>query len=489
MADESQYYNPIIQAMIQTAQMKQQQGQFQQSKELEAQRVAQQEQQIQDYEKNVQFQHDQAQQILDLQRKQSDIAMQTHQLGMLDYAMRARQAGAPDQFIQNIPGMNPSQGGDIGLPQLQNAPGLPPGIGPSISPISGAPPISISSLPGPSDITQQMANRTALIEQAKNDADWPSLVAQNDLLRANDTAHLNQVYQNDVNMQKMKGGNAVELENLRAAAGESEAKIRASADNYRTQAEYQLGATGAANAQFGNQVVEDMFNGNRSYPGAPTYIKRLADQTVSATGETGLPTDKSYPQKLDMLGRVDQLISAYRNLANNYSVDAPHGGTVQMMQDGQLKGLVPLSDLNSAIDTVHANGGTLGTFYDMQNRKSDAEILRQQKGLFDPTGTIAQNNAKINTQMGPLQAATRSLFVNMSPDRQNTILKTRGIVNLGNMGGKQPGQSQVNQPGKDYQIKRVDPNGKIPSIGSDDGGQHWFNIATGQPIAATAGQQ
>lgn len=192
---------------------------------------------------------------------------------------------------------------------------------------------------------------------------------------------------------------------------------------------------------YAHNLTNDIFDGQADYSKLTSDQKRLVDNYAAASGERGLPTNgKDYSDKIGTVTGLQALVNQYRDLAQNYSKDSPGGGPMQMLQHGQF-GLVPTSDLNSKLDTAKASGGALATFFDKQNRKSDAEILRQTKGFFDPTATTAQNLQKINTQTGLLQQGVRNVFSGMTPDRVNLILKDHGVTDFGGFSQQTPGQT------------------------------------------------
>lgn len=198
---------------------------------------------------------------------------------------------------------------------------------------------------------------------------------------------------------------------------------------------FQLAAAHIAHQQ-GNEdmapTIKDAFdgviNGQTDYSKLPKDIKSGVSQLAGATGFT-LPTDrKDYASKLDAVSGIQTLLKQYQDLAVNYSRDGKEGG-IQNYLPG-LAGKIPFTDLKSQIDAIKTNGGSLASFFDKQNRKSDAEIVRQVGGLFDPNDTVQQNLQKIEEHKPQLNTVVKGTFAGMAPDQVKYILGNRGITDL-----------------------------------------------------------
>ena len=186
------------------------------------------------------------------------------------------------------------------------------------------------------------------------------------------------------------------------------------------------------------QLADGIYDGNIDYSKLTPDQKKATDAYLTGTGELGsLPTNqKDYSKKIETVSGLQTLVNQYRSLAKNYSIDSP-GSTakgnqfVKMPLIGSVGRVEPGSDLDSQLNSVKSSGGQLASFFDQQNRKSDAEILRQVTGWFDPKATAQQNLQKINDHVNQLQQGVKTTFGNMNPDRVNKVLGDKGITDFG----------------------------------------------------------
>ena len=232
----------------------------------------------------------------------------------------------------------------------------------------------------------------------------------------------------------LTGQNAERVAQIHANAQTADARINGANHLQGIKLLHQFGLDDGSGtiSTYAKQLTDDIFNGKANYTQLTQDQKRLVDNYAAATGERGIPTDgKSYSEKLGTMSGLQSLVDQYRDLAQNYSTDSAKGGFFARAQHGQLGGLVGTSDLNSKLDTIKASGGALATYFDKQNRKSDAEILRQTKAWFDPTATAAENLQKINTQTGILQKGVQNVFSGIAPDRANLVMKNLGLTDFG----------------------------------------------------------
>lgn len=167
--------------------------------------------------------------------------------------------------------------------------------------------------------------------------------------------------------------------------------------------------------------------------------KNAVAATFNALGQV-IPDASKISKVVTTYQKLDNLLGQFQDLALNYSTDSP-GSSARGNQHitipilGTKQRTIPGSDLDSKLGTVTAQSGELATFFDENNRKAQAEILRSKEGLFNPKFTVKQNLQKIEDFRGQLNVALRG-FLPPNPDQANSILKQNGINNFGGFGKK-----------------------------------------------------
>lgn len=439
MANEAQYYSPIIQAMIESshnAQHKEdrekQVQQFKDDLQLRQLQQKDQEHRTDNEEKRINNEHDQwAETMEKVHLPQIQAALAQNRIANLASARDALSKGMDPSVFQH-PG--------IKLPPI---PGLGFGGG-----NAGQTPDDMLDIPGVGQVPKK-GFRTAQEEsdfinnQAAKGAGIKQMAIEQageqfkdaDAVRSRESERLKQA--GDLENRKTELG-------ISSASAERLAKIRDQGETSRTLLNganhlkgislmHQLGQDDENGTQAGyaKQLTDSIFNGQSQYGALTADQKRLVTNYSAGTGESVPTNGKDYAEKLNKMGDMQNLINQYRDLATNYSSDSKNGGFKARMENGQMGGLVPKSDLNSKLDSMKASGGQLASFFDQQNRKSDAEILRQVTGAFDPKANTQQNLEKLNQHVQLLNGTARNTFVGMSPDRVNSVLDKRGIVDFG----------------------------------------------------------
>lgn len=456
MANEQQYYNPIIQAMVQSVQAQQNQQRLDQEMEVQKQNVA--------ASKLSGQQAQQAHDLAELSEKHHN-EHENRMLDIQDSLMRATQQINAANRIKTIH--------DIimhGGTQQEVAPIVPEG----------------STVPNSQDLQASEIQRIQGQAQAQSAGQSQgALLAEQQLAEQAHQNRLNEGLQNHAQRLleiEKQGGNAMQLAKIHGSYQQSVASIEGANHLRGIALMHQLGIDDGSGAQ-ANQardIIDGVYDGNIDWSKLSADQKRAASAYATANGEmAGLPTNTAaYSKKLETMGGLQSLVSQYRDLAQNYSVDSP-GSTgkgnynVSLGPLGTHGVVLPGSDLKSKLENVSASGGKLATFYDQQSRKSDAEILRQVSGWFDPSNTVAQNQQKVQANLGQLQDAVKSNFAGMKTDRINKILGDRGITDFGAF-----------QP-KVYQQHNVNPQ-TGQKLGTNDG-INWFDRETGQPYKAPVG--
>lgn len=221
-----------------------------------------------------------------------------------------------------------------------------------------------------------------------------------------------------------------------------------------------------AGANTANQLINGIFSGQTNYKDLPMKEKALVDRYTAGTGET-LPTNGvAYKGALDRVKSMQELLGQARDLANNYSRDTKGGTTVSSFTHGLAAGVVPGTDLASKLDSFKAFGGKLVTELEGMKRSSDADILRQALGAFDPKAKKAQNLQKINDRAKAMQTVLSNDVAGLPKDRVAKTLGDMGITDFG-------------APETKYSQTATGPNEH--KIGTNDG-KTWFDVQTGNKI-------
>ena len=421
MAGENQYINPIIEAMVRTANNARDAASLaektRQSKAEEAFRQSQLAQQESQFEKD----HE-------LRQREADVAAQH---------MKALIEGLHIQNVGQLHGLA-SSGVDLGKifgqgnggegptgsyapqtqiptvlnPNVNNAPlGVNvPGVGGGIDPSAFGSPETQNRIVYNQAKAQAggVAEGSAPTHEAQAAADFSRMV----------TLHSIDAERNK-EVERMRADSAKEVERMRASAMLSAAQIRAN-----------LGAR--IDPEEIVNAYRGVITGQTGFSTLPKEIKVGVLQLAGQRG-TALPTNqKQYSDNLNQVSGIEDLIRQYKDLALNYSRDAEGSNVLYKMP--LINGTqIPYTDLKSKSDALKAQGGALASFFDKQNRKSDAEILRQFSGLFDPKSTIKQNLDKINSHVSVVKKGIKNTFAGINPEDINMITNDRGLTEIGDM--------------------------------------------------------
>lgn len=455
MAGEEQYINPIIQAMIASATLGQQQAnrkqqgeQFQQEQKLrEVQETARQKQ-IDALVEQMKAQAEHQRGQLELQNKQHLLNVEAqHNQSIKDMADFIKGGGNPSLYQQpttNIP--------STPLTPSMVSPGTPSGM----VEVPGMGQRPISSFQTQEQATTALAARQKALTTAEEEAKDPFVRAYKGL---DAQARLNEQHQeliNSLNLQAQRGSDARQLEKIRAGSEEARTKLTG---------EYHLKGIEIANGfdpddpagsnNLTENLMDGILQGQVDINKLPKARKQQIEQVAAARGWT-IPTDqKSYANNLNNTTTIQNLLNQARDLANNYSIDSP-GGTNTVMtrfQHGQAPSLgLGTSDLNSKLDTFKAQAGQLVTTFDNMKRTSDANILRSALGAYDSNAKKAQNLQKVNTLADQLNNQTvKNNFRGMPADQVNHILSAHGFTDFGGYGQPTPTSPSGVIPGKPVQ--------------------------------------
>lgn len=271
-------------------------------------------------------------------------------------------------------------------------------------------------------------------------------------------------YDRAVKLSQMATDRAQGLADQAQTRAESVARINAGASQNRAETAL-LARMIAMNGGMGvdpdvaANKYQGVVNGQTQYSSLSKTEKAAVDKVAAARGTT-LPTNQvAYNKKLDQMSGIQDLVNQARDVAINYSKDSPAQPDATLLDNTVKKaqgiplvgrfinpGAIPGTDLKSKLDDLKSKGGALASFYDQQNRKSDAEILRQVTGLFDPQATTKQNLDKIETHLQNLRKTVKGTFSGMNPQDVENVLSERGahdLVDSANSAGSRPLTSAI----------------------------------------------
>lgn len=444
MANEEQYYNPIISTYLKVKGMKQESEQNAAKLKLaqqaqDAEEAARSEAMRQGNEK-IKNEHE-------FQTAQLGLLTKAHELSQLksrqdvgSWLQSMAEHGAhPDVAASLLGGTMIPGSGNTPTPSMTD-----PNTGTQI-PTGGVPapptqvklpgldnPVDLSGLAGPEtqlDLARRHAEAVSKGTSAgKLPSDLEELAAKHknemDLHNLEHTQKLAQI--------SAEGGNQERLARVHGGYQEAVQNIEGGYRLRGIQLMHSLGLDdgSGSNTAIGANLLDGVMSGRTPWASLSKDSQRVVQTLATAEG-TQIPTSKDYPKAVDTVASMQTLMDQFRNLANNYSRDTPGGNVAAKLTHGLVAGTVPGGDLDSKLKEMKSMGGQLASFFDQQNRKSDAEILRQVVGSFDPQATKAQNLDKLEGHVQQLQQTVRNTFTGINPDRVNKVLGDRGVGDFG----------------------------------------------------------
>lgn len=449
MANEAQYYHPIIQAMIAAQNQNQERARLQQAAEQhKADRGIREHQ-------------------LELQSTRDKNEFE-HQKGMAKIAAKQLESQLEMASIDKRKKLYDLSEGGVDV--QKDFPQLAAGI-PNAEEI-----LKNITARTQGQAQAQTTGQMTAAEPFKAADDQRSLQNQQTLLTQQQefkTADQERDFTNKLKLASVDQGYARELQDIVTKRGESLAHING---KYHLMGSAAVQRIGLGNqVEQAKQLLEGIYTGNIDHKALTVDQKRLVDTYAAGTGDLkSIPSDgKAYAKKLDSVSSIDKLISQYEDLALNYSRDSEgawKGGnqTLNIPLYGTAQRTQPGSDLESKSGSMKATLGQLASFFDLENRKSDMDIVRQAVGAFDPKSTKEQNLEKLKKHKDKINQIVKNTFVGMSPERVDAVLEARGIANLN------PSKKTVA-----YEQIRKSPDGK-DSIGYRSG--KWYKVETGEEI-------
>lgn len=423
--NEDQYYNPIIQAMIHTAQL-QKQGQQQEiekqkNKEEAAVRqeqLKQTQQQIEQAHENQLEQHRLTGRHLDIQEQQAGLQAEMHKFQSMKIAQELMQNADPEAR-KKIAAMIPTSIRNAISPQNQiqfQQPGQQPTPGPVVAPDEQTNPLAglYSDDVANAHIYNQSAAKSG--GTAAGEEPFKARDEERKFKSASDLLGVHSKY-DLIHLEKQQQG----LKELADINGRwhllGSAALRRAGD--------------LADADTVKQVVDGLYNATVDWTKLPKELKDSVVKYAGAIGEAStLPTDyKKQSARITALSNIEPIMQHLEDLAQNFSRDSPGafakgnqefgiplvGGTVGRVAEG--------SDLASRQGTLSGFLGQFAAFFDnWPGRKSNQEIERMKQGAFDPKATMAQNKKKIEEHAKLMKSAVQDMIVGMKPERAKQLL-------------------------------------------------------------------
>ena len=456
MAGEDQYINPIIQAMISSAQLAQsaqgQKNQVAQQKVADAQR----DKMIQQEQDRLQEEHDyhnatikNATDLLQahLAQAHNETAFQRIQnfKDLSDLQAIGVNIGKlfPGQPTNNLP--------QTGNPEIDNDPSL---TQQTVS-LPGNPGdqqnIPLSAFPNPDEATSHQAQLLHAASFAKTQGEMEAMAPYT--ATANSFTEKLRKQEADAAMQRTlaQGANAERVAGIRTQAEQDIANARNAVENHRTELEYGFGE-GSPMADIAANAEEAGVNGEQDPSKQPANLRRGIAAAAAAKGDV-IPTDfKAYTAALTGAKVTQGLLDQARDIANQFSSDSKGNSFL----GNAVKQHFGFTDVGSAVDSLESQVNTVAKSLGI-NRTSNAEMDRTFKGLFSPTRSTAQNLQNIDKAAHQLNIELEQQFpANIPASQKNRALRNRGIVDLGGY------QDKGNTPGATGYIRNKKTGSVVP---------------------------
>ena len=437
MSGEEQYINPIIQAMVHSANLKkdaldraEKAKQFAVTSKIQQQLADQSAKQIENEHSYHEATIKNATDLMQVHREQAKNESMKNILSIIH--------GGGNADLFKDPGTTSPI--PIQIPGGPQGPTIPQGIGatpPGMVDLPGIGRRPESSLPTPEGLNKLMEAQASAKSRGTAEGALPShleLLAQQgkqaaQMALANHTAQMNNTLQQGANAERVARINNQAHLAATGLTGEYHLK------GIQAMHDIGMGSSFGTDDNSALNIIDNKIggieNGTVGYGSLSKDEKRGADARASQLG-IQLPTDqKAYSKNLDSLDKMQVLIQQARNLANNYSRDTPGGGIIPKLTRGLSGKAISGSDLDSKLKEWKSTAGQLASQFDENNRKTDAEIIRNAIGAFDPAATKQQNLDKINSKIELMDPVIKRSFAGMKSEQVNRILMNRGITEFG----------------------------------------------------------
>ena len=469
----AEFYSPIIQAMIHSAQQQRELQQNQALAEQHKQELALRQQQADRADKHLDFLEDQEKQknasAASLQEaiKNNDLLNTRLNIGR---AFREGILKAPTQA------MSQQQPGAIGVNQAG-------GTSPTSMNLPGVGKIDTSQFSNPQEAATQEAAKLQQTAQATatgtGSGQEPFKIKEDARKAEEDRLKRIDEYNKAIDVQKARGADELTIENARGGYQKINTQLQGANRLKEIALQQQLGSDDPVSAQaITDQNIRDVQNGQRAYSTLSKQEKLAFDSTMSNRGWVTPTNQKDQSAKLDDIKQMDTMLSDYQNIISKYSRDSPPRGQdtgtkvtqgISKMTGGMWTPVIPGSDLSAKLDDVKSTAGKLVTQFEGVKRMTDAAAIRAVTGTFNPAYTVEQNMANYRQKAGLLNDTIQRTFAGMPPAQVTKILGDNKISNLGGL---------------------VDTGAPIAGSGTNPPATvRWGRDAQGNPIQLPAGNQ
>lgn len=265
------------------------------------------------------------------------------------------------------------------------------------------------------------AEKQVAIEKEKRQTSTENNL-QNHLLRSQENV---QKGQDAKDVAKIHAGAQLGAANIQANSRLSAAKISASA---------RMSGLDVNPDDIENEG-QDIADGVVDFNKVPAKRRPLIQAWLHESGQS-IPDKPAIDKGIANAKAVQQLMLDYRDAIQKYSAGGTEAPKANFVGRGinSIKGQTGAFDVGSTIAGLKSQGGALATLFDQQNRKSDAEIIRQVTGLLNPASDVKQNMKNWNEHMGTLNSRILSMFHGLPADQVNNLLTKNDIHLFGGAG-------------------------------------------------------
>lgn len=459
MSNEAQYYHPIIQAMLARRQNEIEEERIQNAAKSDKAHLALEEQAGTRAQSELQHKHDYEDKMTDIQSQLLKLHTDAQHADELRKAGEAVRGGT-----LKVDGLPRDDQGNINLP----------GVG-SVNP---------NVFSNPSEAGDQAARNAGKVagaqttgqlqaaqpfEEMKRNADFSNRLAEDKLNHAQRLDELAKQAGYSQDLERVRGGFQQATKSLEGANRLKEIQALHSLN---------LGDGTGDPVQLqdrASQMLDGILVGQRSYSSLSKDEKLAVDRLADSRHWT-IPTDqKVHALSLNQAQSGQKVLDLAQDLANNNSVDQSGGGFKNVALNGQIPGIVPVSDLNRKKNALTAEVGNLTTTLDQAKRLNDPEVRRKLNGLFDASANKEQNLANIKSIQDLFNTQQGSPFRGLPNDEQNYISGKLGLTRIGGYG--QPGQptAPAPTPGGPTPAPVVSPKAVNNGTGLPSGAIQWNN--------------
>ena len=400
MSGENQYYNPIIQAMVSTAQLTQQRERDKEAAKQHAENIKLQTQHQAALEKQQAEQLKQNQQKIDYEHEHQKATVENATQLLHAHLEQARNERIKEARDLIANGVKPTALQNPGVDASPvDMPGLIPQFGktPEGMISVGGQNLPVSAFPGPQEEAQRLKDRAFATAQGQVEARDPAKEAAD--LRAE---------QRQMDVAKLNRDSAERIAQLNASTHLKVAQIGAAAHG---------GAADLDPTYVNNKVNDIYITGNSTETSIPAKLKAAFGSNVP-TGFT--PIDPKDKPVLNDTAKIQDVLKIGKQLAD-FSLDS---NPIEAM-----KSMAGFGDAAALRNQLTGLAGTIAeTFGKEIGRKSEGDIQRATKLLYDPKLSKAQNLKNVQEAEKIFKDVLKPILSKYkNQDQLNGILAARGI--------------------------------------------------------------